>query len=661
MRIDLASWESSGLRCPDIKIDLRNGDKIPKVALIQMPNGTGKTTTLNLLRGTLSGTAAGWEPGFVKSLQRPGDTSKTGMFKVTLLVDGKQLTIELTLDFDTGEVSFKTTNPGSGGVVPRWHVPPSVNRFLAPEFLKLFIFDGEFADRLLKGDNAEADHAVDALCQIYLLGHIADFTQKHWDRSAKLVTAKTEIGLTKWRETHAQLQGRKKLVKVAYAEAKAGITTLAATIADLEQKITERLSNSKTSRDRFEKAQVDLVTAQGKVKNISAELMTAMRLPYALHASVGATLIELRDNLDRLKLPENTSAQFFRELVLEKECICGRPMDQHSIDEIHARAKRYLDADDAGFINALKSDIAQITGAQDGEEADAGHARVMRLEKALRDATRAEKLADQQLFALSQQLIAEGDDQLKQWQQSRTNADEKCKKYTDLVQAIEGPGDVDETTDKIWSLSKLDKLSGEAKDRIAEITKTVMLRRQTELIQALLEKAGTTARQRIKKELVDECNVRLAKILANDPLEIDKIDRAIRLKRQEGASVGQTLSVGYTFLMSVLSRGNNDFPLIVDSPANPIDEGVRREIGRLIPELCSQFVAFTINTERAGFVDTLERYAKKDVRFLTTFRKTGGTKRLMADLPKGKYVESANAILVDDRDYFYRFDVEKEA
>lgn len=661
MRIDIAAWESTGLRCPDVKVDLRRGGKIPKVALIQMPNGTGKTTTLTLLQATLSGTASNWTPSYVKSLKRPGDATAFGMFKVTLLVDGKQLTIELNLDFETGQVSFKTTNPGSGGVVPKWHVPPSVNRFLSPEFLRLFIFDGEFADRLLKGDNAEADHAVDALCQIYLLDHVSDFTQKHWERATKLQTAKTETGLAKWQEILAQLTERQKMVKTAYREAKAGVAALSTTIADLDEKITERLANSKTSRDRFEKAKLDLVAAQGMVKTCSAEMMAAMRLPYALHSSMGNQLIELRDNLDRLKLPENTSAQFFEELVREAECICGRPMDQHSIEEIRARAKRYLDADDAGFINALKGDIGQIAAAQKGEEKDAGNARVVRLEKELTEATRAEKLADQQVAALFQQLVAEGDEQLAQWQKDLADAAEKRKKYTDLVEAVEGPGDEDEVTDKIWSRSKLDKRIEEANDRIAEITKTVKLRRQTELIQALLTKASATARQRIKKELVDESNVRLVKILANDPLEIERIDRSIRLKHQEGASVGQTLSVGYTFLMSVLSRGNNDFPLIVDSPANPIDAGVRREVGRLIPELCSQFVAFTINTEREGFVDTLETYAKKDVVFLTLFRKTSGTKRLMKDLPKGKFLESPNAVLVDDRSYFYNFDVEKEA
>lgn len=116
------------------------------------------------------------------------------------------------------------------------------------------------------------------------------------------------------------------------------------------------------------------------------------------------------------------------------------------------------------------------------------------------------------------------------------------------------------------SLSLLGKRLEEAEARIAEITETVRLRQQSELIQAILTKTSERARAKIKAELVEDCNSRLQTVLANDPLVIEGIDRSIRLRGQDGASVGQTLSVGYTFLMSVLSRGNNDFPLVVDSP-----------------------------------------------------------------------------------------------
>ena len=209
------------------------------------------------------------------------------------------------------------------------------------------------------------------------------------------------------------------------------------------------------------------------------------------------------------------------------------------------------------------------------------------------------------------------------------------------------------------SLSLITKRLEEMDDQIAQIRGTVRLRRQTEAIRSLLDKAASRARSCIKEELLEECNERLASILVSDPLKIDRIDRSLRLHSQDGASAGQTLSVGYTFLMSVLNRGQNDFPLVVDSPAGPIDEGVRRRIGRLLPRLCTQFVGFTINTERVGFVDALES-ASSDTLFLTLFRKTPGTQVLMPRLPAGRYKETSNAVLVTDRDYFFSFDVKDE-
>ncbi len=657
MRIDLAGWSSAGLRCPDIEVDLRLSDGgVPEVALIQMPNGTGKTTTLQLLNATLTGRAAAWDATRVRSFRRKGDTRGAGQFKATLLIDGKPLSIELNLDFDAGLARYKSTSPGSGGVVQRWSVPPAVHRFLAPEFLSLFIFDGEFADRLLDPGQAEADRAVDALCQIYLLEEVGAFIKDFWERSTRQQTSKSALGLGKWEEARAQLAARERTLKEARGKAKVRLTALEKEIADLDHKIKERLSSVEVTRDRHEQARDALIEAEGAVKTSSAALMTAMRLPHALNPGLGKRLSDLRDNLDRLKLPENTSAQFFEELLRETQCICGREMDEHARTEIRTRATYYLDADEAGTINALKRDIEQFTATT---EEDAGHARVTRLTRDLAAAVRKERAADQQVRALKQQLIDGGDDQLEAWQHALDCCRAQYKEFDDLVAAIDGSGDADDDIDSMQSLSAISKRREEIESKIAEITKTVRLRDQTAFIQRILEQAIARARAQIKMELIQDCNARLATILASDPLEIERIDRSIRLANQEGASVGQTLSVGYTFLMSVLNRGSNGFPLIVDSPANPIDQGVRRRIGRLIPELCSQFVGLTINTERPGFVPALEAAAKR-VTYLTLFRKTPGTQRLMKQLPVTGVIQTDNAVLVSDREYFNAFDVEDE-
>ena len=70
-------------------------------------------------------------------------------------------------------------------------------------------------------------------------------------------------------------------------------------------------------------------------------------------------------------------------------------------------------------------------------------------------------------------------------------------------------------------------------------------------------------------------------------------------------------------------------------------------------------MGFTINTEREGFVDALESRVD-DIAYLTLFRKTPGTRRMMDALPEKRYAETSNAVLVDDRDYFFGFDIEEE-
>ena len=277
----------------------------------------------------------------------------------------------------------------------------------------------------------------------------------------------------------------------------------------------------------------------------------------------------------------------------------------------------------------------------------------------LSEAVREENGAAQRGRVLMEQLIEAGDEELKDLQEEKQNKETRRRECEHLVAEINGPGDADSSPETTKSLRVIRKEKRDLGRRIARIGDTVVLREQTEKIRELLDKAGRYARERIKQELIKECNDRLSQILANDPLAIERIDQSIHLRGQQGASAGQTLAIGYTFLMSVLNRGMNDFPLVVDSPAGSLDTSVRRQIGGLLPSLCSQFVGFTINTERVGFVDALENNVD-DIVFLTLFRKTRGTRRMMRDLPSGHYQETDTAILVADREYFFNFDIEKE-
>lgn len=656
MQIKLLGWASSGLRCPDIEINLTGTKGGPAaVALIQMPNGTGKTTTLELLRVALTGDAAQLSPIEIMELRRPNTHNANGSFRVTLLADDRPVTFELLFDFESGNLSIRTSASAGGGVKNGWHPPFALRQFLTPAFLDLFIFDGEFADRMLTKDVGRADAAIGALCQLDLLDNVASTVAHQWKAATSKGGPKSAGALNKHSEEEDALIKQLVQLKDARSKALGKIEKGTIRVAELAKKIEERLGSVEATKVQHAEALLALEKANAAVSSSAGAAMAFIRMPLALHTRFADQLIELKDNLDKLKLPETSSAQFFADLMDDKECICGREMNDVAREEIQKRARGVLDSEEAGTINALKQDIRRFIAPT---EEDSRNVQLNRTLSALKEAKRDQREAQQMIDLLEKQLVADGDPELETWTNERKVLAAEIERCRQALSDIDANADSDSDASN-YSIKGAEKKLKEIKAKIAELSKTVELKSKTEILEKILQSAAVIARDTIRAELISATNERLAKVLANDPLRVDRIDQSLHLAHQKGASAGQKLSVGYTFLMSALSRGDNDFPLIVDSPAGPIDEGVRRKIGRLIPELCDQFVGFTINVERPGFVPALEA-ANDDCLFLTLFRRTDGTKRLEADLPQKGVTRTDNAVLINDRDYFMTFDVKDE-
>ena len=147
--IRVARWKAEGFRCPDHEISfVDENDVASPITLIQMPNGTGKTTTLELLRAALSGSAADgqWDKEKICSLAKRGNAGK-GLFELVLLHNRRRLTIVMVFDFEEGTVRY-THHPRSGKK-DGFHPPIGLAKFLHAEFVPFFVFDGELAERLL--------------------------------------------------------------------------------------------------------------------------------------------------------------------------------------------------------------------------------------------------------------------------------------------------------------------------------------------------------------------------------------------------------------------------------------------------------------------------------------------------------------------------------
>jgi DNA sulfur modification protein DndD len=654
VEIKLLGWESQGLRCPDLKVDIGSLDHVPKITLIQMPNGTGKTTTLNLIRAALTGEASNWTDDKILQLRHKDDTStSTGRFLLRMMVDNQPLTFDLLFDFIAPSVTYRTSSPSTGGVQPGYSPQPSVKRFLKPKFTNLFVFDGEYSTHLLNENESRAEEAIDSLCQLDLLDQIKAVAESVWDRETKNKGAKTSQGLATYRNKEEVYVNQIKKITKFKNEAEDKLKTTKKEIEDIENNIGDKIKQSDKFRDGLEKLKLNKKDCENDLERQTNSAMALLRRPELISKQFLNGLANLKENLDKAKLPDVTSKQFFIELAEESLCVCGRPIGHNEKEHILLKTNQYLGNDVSGLINAIKQDIdLAINSREEHNLIDDSLAK-------LRVASNNYFTIDTELQALEQEALEDTGSDVTVLRSRLVELNTTKTKLEETLEHINAPPKTDDN-ETVISLSSLEKQLKNVRQTIAEITETVELRDKIDIINKMAGQIKSHARSEIKQALINTCNENLKKILIANPVEISKIDKSIHLSGQKEASVGQTLAVGYTFLTAALGRGQNKFPLIVDSPAGPLDDNVRKEIGSMVPLLCEQFIAFTISTEREHFLPALEKAADGNIKYLTIFRKNSGTKHLVNSLPDQGVNNTDGAVIVEGRDYFNSFTIVKE-
>ena len=338
-------------------------------------------------------------------------------------------------------------------------------------------------------------------------------------------------------------------------------------------------------------------------------------------------------------------------------CVCGRSIGDEERQVIRKRATEFLDTEETATINAMKKDITKYV-EQDGPQAPV--VKFNDLEESLFESIKKIKDSDNEITRLINKQIEQGDDELKRWESDYEYSKDRKIELEGLLYQINSPGNDALEVNEQNSLRILEKLRIENTKKIAEITDTLMLHRRTEIVRAICDHSIEIARFKIRNAILTKCNNMLSRILSSDPLQLQNIGKSLILDGQSSGSVGQVLSVGYAFLLTALKHGDNDFPLIVDSPAGSLDDARRKEIGKLIPKHCSQFITFLISTEREHFVDSLESAATHPILYLTAFRDSPGVQHLIDTLPPNLTTRGENSVAVLGRDYFTNFSLAEE-
>jgi DNA sulfur modification protein DndD len=543
MAIDLriTGWKAQGLRCPDHEVSFVNGEnKVYPISLLQMPNGTGKTTTLTLLRACLSGAAEseGWDAEKVGSFQKRESEEDTGTFKVDLLANKKRVTFTMTFDFDEGNVRYSTTT--GPGIREGFHPPRELQKFLRPSFVRFFVFDGELAEQLLSREHTNAQVVIEDLFQIGLFTSMSNHIRDYWDQQTEKKGATEGKGLTQRKNRVDKLANRLTKLKAEQATKKEEADRVRRELEKKQAKFKTEIAAQKELAGKLSKTESDLAAETERVRSGSRSLLEQMRSPQYLSAVFAEEMTKLKDSLDRVKLPESTAREFFEELAQDKECVCGTVLDDTTREAIRKRASQYLGADNVSLLNAMKSDIGSMVGKDptvhekalcESIETLVEHCRKQEEYRTARDAVQAEGVAADPAL-----------------QQAEKEIDELEKRLTILENELAEYDSTDGVAgDDCTGIKMIEKRLNDAEEKLAEITKTIELRAKRDILVGILEAAHKAARKGISAELCDEANERIEDLMPHNAIRVKEINRCLVLRGQEGGSAGETLSVGYAW------------------------------------------------------------------------------------------------------------------
>lgn len=608
MKMTILSLEYEDIRkFSNLKIQLfdQNGN-LYKNSFIMMGNGTGKTTTITLIKGLLDGTAEKWSPETVRAFAPPIRTVSTGMFKITVQFDEKTYIYILNLNYETGKAEIKCTTAIQGGLGPR-KFPTALNGLFTEEFVRRFVFDGEQATKAMDNTSNEAEEAIKYLYRLDVFDEISRTNRQILEaiQDAEGGARGTDRSVRVLRTKQANIQDAIKRLKIKQKKLRADIEGAEDRRIELDariSKIDEKYND--LSREKEEIAN-RCNTIKGKIDLSISKILSGTKSPYLLSKSICDRMYELGDCMTKLKLPKTISKDFFKELAHEKNCICGRAIGANEQKAILENAEHFLGSDEQSILNNVKS--ALMNSVYDSR-LDTVFEELDQLDYKL-------KIAKDNLMDVEDKLAQAGGEEAITLRENRDKVISEIGSLREKLKTIESRDDTDESLTEDNNLFKAQSAYADFEKRISSATRTNAALHRKDIVEELIAQIKAEATKRLKEEIIQKTNEKLRTVITDDQIEIESIDRYIRLKGRTGASEGQTLSIAYCFLGTMFEDSELQFPFIIDSPAGKMDYVKRRAIANILPTLFNQLVAFVTSAEVEQFADQF--YEDANSQFLT--------------------------------------------
>lgn len=608
MKMSILEFEYKNLRkISSLQISFRNNDGgVIKNNFVMMANGTGKTTTMTLIKGLLDGSAVKWSADYVKSFAPTTTTGDTGEFSITIKFDEKQYKYFLSLDYVNGVAKIETLAPPKGRETGL-RLPEAIKGIFTPEFVSRFVFDGEQAKKSMDRTSNEADETIRYL---YRLDELDEILAMNLNILTEIQNA--EGGSKGTNSSLSNLRSRQKKVRdhIASLEKKqkqlnADIAHFSQGKAEKERQRQELDKNYETLNKEKNEISAEQEKNRGNIDVKITEVVSLAKTPYLVSEALCGRMYELGAAMKKLKLPKSSSKDFFTELAYAENCVCNRCIGEKERAAILKNAERYLGSDHQAVLNTIKS---VLMGSVYDERLVTAFEELGKLQE--------QKTRLNARFAdVEDKLIKAGGPQVEQLQREIEDLIGQISSAQTQLRIIESKDENDETLTEENNLHKARRADADYEVKIASTTKTNAALQKKNIVQSLIDEIKVQATKALKQEIIKKANEKIGRVIKDDFIEIESIDGYIKLKDKEGASDGQTLSIGYCFLGTLFEDAELEFPFVIDSPTGKMDFAKRQAVADIIPVVFNQMIAFVQSAEVECFADRF--YKNSDTQYLT--------------------------------------------
>lgn len=612
------------------------------VTILHGCNGAGKTALLNAFTWVLYGS-------FSRGFQlRDQLVNKRAIREAK---NGDLIEAKVVLEFEHNDrryeisrsAAVKKTNgdPGwtnidNAPAVLRWcaedgkwrqedRVEDAIGRILPIDLHTYFFFDGERIERIVQPTKAEKADIANATKK-FLGIEILERAERHLKAARKdLERELAQIGdpeTVRVLEEKTRAEASLEIVRDRNAEIARNIDGHKAAKAELEKRLRELegVSGYQRRRDQLNKATVSREEQLKRSRQQLADEVSTNGYGVFL-GQLSETFEKMIDTLrSRGELPTGIKRQFVADLLDKAQCICGRPLDEHS--DSRGAVEKWMER--AGL-----ADVEETAIRMGGEVAKLKHIaptlwqrldqiqtqriedrkELARIEAELQDIGDKLKNSPQEEVAGLQRRLEEVDRAIEDAHREMGGNDTKIKALTQQIERLQLDIKRHETAEAQQQLAQQRVTAAEdAADRIAQVRELLEKDFRSQLGERIRKLFVSISYTPYIPEIAADYSIRLIEAAGGNPLPV-------------AASQGENQILSLAFIGSIIDQAreyqarkdrlpgpdSSSFPVVMDSPFGSLDQVYRQQIAEHIPRLADQVVIMVTPTQWRGEVEKASR------------------------------------------------------